>query len=109
MQISAANSTSQARNILSALKSGNDALLSEQLHRLNQAEIAGCDAFEYERMELLSEIARELERANEPRTDGVVCEMLLHHLAAPAPRRSNVFTMPWVGDSRSGLSGSLLQ
>jgi hypothetical protein len=87
MLLHSSNSTSQARNILGALETGYKSSLKQQLMLFRKSEPAGRNTFESERIELLSEIARELEHASNPFRGGAasVYHGLLKHLANVRP------------------------
>ena len=85
MQVQASTSASQARAILCALQAHDRSMLQTELTRVNGLMTPG-DAAESERLELLWEIARELQSEAEPwgSKDTQVYRGLLQHLAAPA-------------------------
>jgi hypothetical protein len=79
MQTHFSGSAHQAKAILGAWHSGDTERLRKELDRVSA--IRPADSAEEERLELLSEIARELRQAAQP--SGVaVCGSLLKHLAS---------------------------
>ena len=99
MQIHYSDSSYQAKAILGAWQAGDTQRLREELERVQQVECDVVDSGEAERMELLSEIARELRMSNQPLTgdSSQVCCNLLEHLAlsgAQAGRR-RAATIAW--------------
>lgn len=80
MQTHFSGSAHQAKAILGAWHSGDTERLHKELDRVSALQPV--DSAEEERLELLSEIARELRQAGQP--SGVaVCGSLLEHLAFP--------------------------
>ena len=77
MQPQVSNSAYQAKAILGAWHSGDRTRLCKELDRVSG--IRPADSGEEERLELLSEIARELRDTNRPAD--AVCDSLLEHLA----------------------------
>lgn len=78
MQTQVSSSAYQAKAILGAWHSGDANRLREELDRVSGMK--AFDAAEEERLELLSEIARELSAANHQ--GDAVCGSLLEHLAS---------------------------
>lgn len=83
MQAYSPSSATQARAILCALQANDRGLLQIELNRVDRSA-KPYDAAESERMELLSEIARELQTESEPFASSSVSVYrdLLQHLAA---------------------------
>lgn len=84
MQIHYSDSSYQAKAILGAWQTGDEERLREELDRVKRTKCEVLDSGEAERLELLSEIARELGTSNQPFTNdsSQVCCNLLEHLAA---------------------------
>jgi hypothetical protein len=83
-QLNSSNTTFQARALLGAFHMEDDGLLRQRLFQFKNAAPPPGDTFESERMELLAEIANELEQAAEPfcRAEMGVYRGLLEHLAS---------------------------
>jgi hypothetical protein len=84
MQTQVSSSAYQAKAILGAWHSGDRNRLFEELDRVN--DLRPVDSAEEERLELLSEIARELRNVHRP-SENAVFDSLLEHLASPAQQR----------------------
>jgi hypothetical protein len=87
MQIQS-NSSYQAQAILGAWQAGDTERLREELDRVRGAGYEPFDSGEAERLELLSEIARELRALNQPFSgdSSQICCDLLQHLALSGTR-----------------------
>ena len=111
MQAYSTSSASQARAILCALQTNDRGLLQQELKRVEPASNF-FDAAEAERMELLSEIARELQGESEPFGSGSVTvyrDLLQHLAAAPMAKVAAAATTSWASNSRSVPAAGFLQ
>ncbi len=110
MQTYSSYSALQARAILCALQTNDRGLLQQELKRVDgRANLY--DAAEAERMELLSEIARELQMEAEPfasSTANLFWDLLTHLAATPKNLRQRPATS-WALGSRSVPAAALLQ
>lgn len=88
MQIQYSDSSYQAKAILGAWQAGDEGRLREELDRVKSVRHEIFDSGEVERLELLSEIARELRTSNQPFAgdSSQVCCDLLEHLALSGAR-----------------------
>ncbi len=88
MQIQYSDSSYQAKAILGAWQAGDEQRLREELDRVKGVKYEAFDSGEAERLELLSEIARELRTSNQPFSgdSSQVCCDLLEHLALSGAR-----------------------
>jgi hypothetical protein len=93
MQLHFFDSAHQAQAILGALQTGDAERLRQELERVKRLNPHTPDAAESERIELLSEIARELRTAGKATEYGseVYCG-LLEHLAGAGNRRRRAAT-----------------
>jgi hypothetical protein len=87
MQVQSSNAILQARALLGAFHTEDGDLLRKRIAQFKNAGPAEGDSLESERMELLAEIAGELEQAAEPfgRVGIGVYKGLLEHLASIQP------------------------
>jgi hypothetical protein len=112
-QLHSSNTTFQARALLGAFHKEDDDLLRQRLAQFKSAARPQGDALECERMELLTEIASELEHTSEPfgPLGMSVYKGLLEHLASIQPvsmRPAKAFTAAASG-FQSKPSARLLQ
>lgn len=103
MQTQVSSSAYQARAILGAWQSGDNHRLGQELDRVNGMQ--SVDAAEQERLELLSEIARELRAGG--RSGKAVYGSLLEHLASTAQPSNTVQTTQSSGYGRAATATAL--